>query len=287
MGYGLNTMLGGKVYLSRLAKAKGKCTALLNLPSIKQFTTSTDPYFCDTFTNGVDIKPAFDTKYIPLGGNDELYSTRSFSLPDEDNGAKFTAVFGPYLKYSVSGKSILVPPAADVANVLVRKFQGGDPYMICANLNGLLSNQYMTGVEYKFDLTDREYLEPMGINPIITRNGNVMIYGNQTTYQVVKSDFNKLHVRENLNTLEIEIEITLNNLIGCLVTINHHIAITSDNRIDTHWFKIFTVCQIKLVFYSCHVLVAQQTIQVSTNHVWVSTLELSDKNVSNICCGWH
>lgn len=211
MGYGLNTMLGGKVYLSRLAKAKGKCTALLNLPSIKQFTTSTDPYFCDTFTNGVDIKPAFDTKYIPLGGNDELYSTRSFSLPDEDNGAKFTAVFGPYLKYSVSGKSILVPPAADVANVLVRKFQGGDPYMICANLNGLLSNQYMTGVEYKFDLTDREYLEPMGINPIITRNGNVMIYGNQTTYQVVKSDFNKLHVRENLNTLEIEIENILHN----------------------------------------------------------------------------
>lgn len=211
MGYGLNTMLGGKVYLSRLAKAKGKCTAILNLPSIKQFTTSTDPYFCDTFTNGVDIKPAFNTKYIPLGGNDELYSTRGFSLPDEDNGAKFTAVFGPYLRYSVAGKSILVPPAADVANVLVRKFQGGDPYMICANLNGLLSNQYLNGLEYQFDQTDRDYLEPMGVNAIINHRGNTMIYANQTTYQVVRSDFNKLHVRENLNTLEIEVENVLHN----------------------------------------------------------------------------
>ena len=30
-----------------------------------------------------------------------------------------------------------------------------------------------------------------------------MIYGNQTAYQEIKSDFNKLHVRENLNTLEL------------------------------------------------------------------------------------
>lgn len=213
MGYGLNTMMGGKVYLSRLAKARGKCTAILNLPSIKQFTTSTDPYFCDTFTNGVEIKPAFDTKYIPLGGNDELYSTRSFSLPDEDNGAKFTAVFGPYLTYNVAGKNISMPPAADVANVLVRKFQGGDPYMICANLNGLLSNQYLTGLEYMFDQSDRDVLEPMGVNAIISRRGQIMIYANQTAYQTVKSDFNKLHIRENLNTIEIEVENVLHNFV--------------------------------------------------------------------------
>ena len=33
-----------------------------------------------------------------------------------------------------------------------------------------------------------------------------MIYGNQTAYQSIKSDLNKLHVRENLNTAEIECE---------------------------------------------------------------------------------
>ena len=213
MGYGLNTMMGGKVYLSRLAKKKGKTTAILNLPSMRQFTTSTNPYFCDTFVNGVDIKPAFDTKYIPLGGNDELYSSRGFSLPDEDNGGKFTAVFGPYLKYSVNGRTVMVPPAADVANVLVRKFQGGDPYMICANLNGILSNQHLNGLEYMLDNTDRDYLEPFGVNSIISRRGNIMIYGNQTTYQTLKSDFNKLHVRENLNTLEIEVENVLHNYV--------------------------------------------------------------------------
>lgn len=211
MGYGLNTELGGKVYLARLAKTKGKCTALLNLPSMKQFATSTNPYFCDTFVNGVDIKPAFNTKYIPLGGNDELYSSRGFNLPSEDDGAKFAAAFSPYLTYSVSGKTVSVPPAADVANVFIRKFQGGDPYMMCANLNGILSNQYLTGLEYLFDQTDREALEPMGVNPIISRRGTIMIYGNQTCYQTVKSDFNKLHVRENLNTVEIEVEAILHN----------------------------------------------------------------------------
>ena len=36
-----------------------------------------------------------------------------------------------------------------------------------------------------------------------------MIYGNQTAYQSIKSDFNKLHVRENLNTVEIECEAIL------------------------------------------------------------------------------
>ena len=38
-----------------------------------------------------------------------------------------------------------------------------------------------------------------------------MIYGNQTCFQKVKSDFNKLHVREDLNMIEIECENILHN----------------------------------------------------------------------------
>lgn len=211
MAYGLGPQMGGKVYLSQLAKARGKCTALLNAPSKKQFATSRNPYFCDDFVNGHDIKPAFDTKYIPMGGNDELYSSNTFSLPDEDNGAKYTAVFFPYLTYSVNNRLISVPPAADVANVLIRKFIGGDPYMICANNNGILSNVNLAGTEMALDTQDREALEPFGINPIITRNQNTMIYGNQTAYQRMKSDFNKLHIRENLNTIELACDAVLQN----------------------------------------------------------------------------
>lgn len=209
MGFGLDTEMGGKKYLSALAKRRGKTTAILNMPSMKQFATSVNPYFCDTYQTGSYVKPSFNTKYIPEGGNAELYASRLFSLPSEDNGSKYAAAFWPWLIYSVNGKRISVPPAADVANVFIRKFQGGDPYMICANMNGILSNPYLIDVEYKADNTDRDYLEPFGVDTIISRNGQIMIYGNQTCYQRVKSDFNKLHVRENLNTLEIESEAIL------------------------------------------------------------------------------
>lgn len=208
-GYGLDSELGGKVYLSKLAKDRGKCTALLNLPSQRQFASSENPYFCDTYVNGAEVKPSFSTKYIPEGGNAELYATKQFSLPSEENGSKFAAAFWPYVQYSsTSGKKLLVPPAGDISNIFMRKFQGGDPYCICANMNGIFGNN-VVDVEYLADQTDRDYLEPMGINTIIRQNGAIMIYGNQTCYQTVKSDFNKLHIRENLNTLEIECEAAL------------------------------------------------------------------------------
>lgn len=213
MSYGIDGMLGGKVYLSQAAQRRTKCTAILNAPSKREFSKSTNPYFCDTFVNGVDIKPAFATEYIPKGGNDKLISSKKFSLPDQDNGATFTACFFPNLVYSVNGKSFNVPPAADVCNVLIRKFNGGDPWVICANNNGIISNPYVTGVEYPLDIQDRAELEPFGINPIITRNGTPMIYGNQTTYQRVKSDLNKLSTRENLNTLEIQCQAVLDNYV--------------------------------------------------------------------------
>lgn len=205
MSYGLDSELGGKVYLSRLASFRGKCTALLNMPSAKQFAVSSNPYFCDSYTVGTCIRPSFDTKYIPEGGNTEMGSSRVFSLPNEDDGAKFTAAFFPHLIYNENGRTIVVPPAADVANVLYRKFTGvNDTYAICANQSGILSNRYLSGLEFDADTQDREFLEPFGVNTIIRDKNQIMIYGNQTCYQTLKSDFNKLHVRENLNTMEIE-----------------------------------------------------------------------------------
>lgn len=206
MSYGLTHELGGKVYLSRLALDRGKTTALLNLPSKRQFELSDDPCFCDTYQQGVYTKPPFNTKYIAQGGNSDLYNTATFTLPTEDDGSKYTAAFWPHLTYNVNGRSITVPPAADVCDVLIRKFQGGDPYVIAANRNGILRNSKLTGVEFMADTADREYLEPFGVNTIIQEGNDILIYGNQTCYQDTKSDFNKLHVRENLNTLEIACE---------------------------------------------------------------------------------
>ena len=208
MAYGLQSEMGGKAYLSRLAKARGKCTAIINAPSISQFSTSTNPYFCDTFVSGVDPTPIFNTEWIAQGGNPDMPRSFKFSLPTEENGAKYAGVFGPFLKYNSGGKLIDVPPAADVANAYVRKFLGGNPYAIVANRNGILSNPNLAGVEYMIDKTDRDYLEPFGYNSIIERpaTGQIMIYCNATAYQTMRSDFNNLHVRELLNTIEIQVE---------------------------------------------------------------------------------
>lgn len=206
MSYGLTNEMGGKKYLSILAKDRKKTTALLNLPSKRQFELSVDPCFCDTYDQGVYTKPSFDTKYIPQGGNTDMCSTAMFSLPTEDDGSKFAAAFWPHLVYNVNGRKINVPPAADVCDVLIRKFNGGDPYVIAANRNGIIRNSDVVGIEFNADTTDRDYLEPFGVNTIIQEGNNILIYGNQTCYQNTKSDFNKLHVRENLNTLEIACE---------------------------------------------------------------------------------
>lgn len=206
MSYGLTNEMGGKKYLSILAKDRMKTTALLNLPSKRQFELSVDPCFCETYDQGVYTKPSFDTKYIPQGGNTDMCSTTIFSLPTEDDGSKFAAAFWPHLVYNVNGRKINVPPAADVCDVLIRKFNGGDPYVIAANRNGIIKNSDVVGIEFNADTTDRDYLEPFGVNTIIQEGNNILIYGNQTCYQNTKSDFNKLHVRENLNTLEIACE---------------------------------------------------------------------------------
>jgi hypothetical protein len=215
MAYGLRPNLGGKVYLSRLAKKRGKCTAILSAPAIAQFATSQTPYFCEMFIPGVDPKPIFSTEYIPLGGNPDLPRDFRFSLPDEDNGSKFTGVFGPFLTYAENDKTISVPPAADISNSFIRKFLGGDPYAIVANKNGIVSNPNLTGVEYMLDAQDRSYLEPFGYNSIIQRTstGEILIFANRTAFQTVKSDYNFLHVRELLNTIELQSEEILKNFV--------------------------------------------------------------------------
>jgi len=208
MAYGLQYEMGGKSYLSKLAKERGKTTAILNAPAISQFVSSTNPYFCDTFVNGVDPTPIFNTEYIPMGGNPDMPRSFRFSFPTEENGSKYCGVFGPFLKYNEGGKLINIPPAADVANAYVRKFLGGNPFAIIANRNGILSNPNLAGVEYMIDKVDRDSLEPFGYNSIIERpaTGQIMIYSNATAFQVVKSDFNNLHVRELLNTIELQVE---------------------------------------------------------------------------------
>ena len=209
MGHGLGTECGSKKFLSKLAYDKKHCLAIINAPSMTEFGTTNLAAFYDED----DTYKTLDTKYIPEGGNDSLIKTEEFSLPSEEYGSKNCGVFAPYLQYRTSGRTILVPPAADVANAYMKKFDGADPYITVANRNGILSNSQIQGIEYQFDRYDQDYLEPFGINPILYKNGEALIYGDRTAYQDVLSDYNYLHVREILNTIEIECKAVLDGYV--------------------------------------------------------------------------
>jgi hypothetical protein len=213
---GLAPQLGAKNILSRLAKNRGKCLAFLNPPSLKQFFDSSDPRFTDEPNPGAGIpRPVINTEYIAAGGNLSLGPSFTFSLPDEDNGAKYCGVFFPYIVLRENNKNILVPPSAHVSNNFVQKFISGYPYAIVAGTKrGIISDPNLVGVESDLFLSDREVLEPIGFNPIVTKRGKgTLIYANQTTFQKTISAFNNLHVRDLLITIEQSIESILTNFI--------------------------------------------------------------------------
>jgi hypothetical protein len=207
--FGIEPQMGPKVILANLAKNRQKCMAILNAPSVKEFIESTDPRFTDEPDPvGGNPKPLLNTEYISTGGNLTLGPSFRFTLPDEENGAKFIGVFSPFLTYRENNKNIQVPPAADVSNNFIRKFLNGQPYSIVAGpRRGVLSNPKLVGLEHEYTLQDREFLEPFGINPIVTvRNVGIMIYGNQSGFQKTLSAFNNLHVRDLLITVEAAVE---------------------------------------------------------------------------------
>ena len=209
---GLQTQSYPKNLLTSLALNRQKCLAIMNAPSMKKFIGSTDPRFTDpvTLTNP---KPLLNTSYIADGGNLSLSPSFTYSLPDEDHGAKFSGFFAPFLTIRENNKNFNIPPAADVSNNFIRKFINGQPYSIVAGpRRGVLSNPRLVGLEYDFTDADRSYLEPIGWNPIVFRRGiGFMIFGNQSAFQKTPSAFNNLHVRDLLITIEEAIEDILAN----------------------------------------------------------------------------
>ena len=211
---GLEPQMGPKQYLSRLAKNRQKCMALLNAPSIAEFQAATDPRFTELPDAAAgNPKPVLNTSYISTGGNLSLGPSYIWGLPDEDQGAKFIGVFSPNVIIRENNKNISIPPAADVSNNFIRKFVNGEPFAIVAGpRRGVISNPKFVKMEYDYLLADRENLEPVGINPIVTvKNVGPMIFANQTAYQRTLSAFNNLHVRDLLITVEESIEEILQN----------------------------------------------------------------------------
>ena len=211
---GLQPQMGAKQVLSRLAKNRQQCLAMLNAPSIAEFQASTDPRFTELpDPQAGNPAPVLNTFYISTGGNLSLGPSFRWGLPDEDQGAKFIGVFTPNLIIRENAKNKSIPPAADVSNNFIRKFINGQPYAIVAGpRRGVISNPKFVAMEYDFLLSDRENLEPIGLNPItLVKNVGPMIYANQTAYQRTLSAFNSLHVRDLLITIELAVIEILQN----------------------------------------------------------------------------
>jgi hypothetical protein len=202
---GIQPYMGAKQILSRLAKSRQQCLAIINAPSIAEFQSSTDPRFTELpDPQAGNPAPVLNTYYISTGGNLTLGPSFVWGLPDEENGAKFIGVFTPNLIIRENAKNKSIPPAADVSNNFIRKFINGTPYAIVAGpRRGVISNPKFVKMEYDYLLSDRENLEPIGLNPITNiKNVGPMIFANQTAYQKTLSAFNSLHVRDLLITIE-------------------------------------------------------------------------------------
>ena len=185
--------LQNKRELAYLAHERQNASAILNAPTIADFKKSTDPSFTDE--NG-----AFDSVYITNGGNLDKNPTSFYTLPSINDGANFGFYYGPGLTIRENGKDIVVPPAAYVSNNYIDKYSTALPWSIVAGpRRGVVSGTGVVGVEYAFDKTDRDVIEPFCINPIVFQRGvGLTILGNKTAQQSVKSALSSAHVREVL-----------------------------------------------------------------------------------------
>lgn len=196
-----------KVRLSRLAKRQQSSLAIVNMPSVKQFRDSTNPLFKFSSSD------AFDPAYIASGGNLALNPTNIFSLPGIADGSNYSAFYGPNLNIRENGTNKSIPPAAHVSNLYIDKYNLALPYSIVAGpRRGVVTGQGIVGVEYAFDRTDLDSIEPFGYNAILNKRGfGLVINANQTAQQNVKSALSQIHVRELLIYIQDGIEAILKN----------------------------------------------------------------------------
>ena len=189
-GYGIESECK-KVY-GLLCKGRQSGLALVNAPSMKDFKKETK------LASFIDKFGAVKTEYIACGGHSDGSALGAFTLPKEENGASWSAYFYPYLKISDLASIKTVPPAAYVSNLYISKYTSAKPWSIVAGpKRGVIAGNQVIGTECSLIQNDREYLEPMGINPIIWESGvGIEVFANKTAKQTPVSALSSIHARE-------------------------------------------------------------------------------------------
>ena len=202
-----------KYQLAKLAAINGQAMALLNAPSMQQFEKSVDPSFIDTTNKLVS------TELIAQGGNTTLNPSFLYKFAEEDvKGvplSSYASYHFPNLIVRSGSKNISVPQAGYISNLYVRKFKNGTPFLIVAGgKRGALNDPEIVGLEYDLTDDDRDYLEPAGFNLTVKRRGfGIILFSNNTAYQRINSALNNAHVRDNLSTIERDLEKILFNFL--------------------------------------------------------------------------
>lgn len=174
-----------KTTLAALAKKKDNCFAILNFPKVKEF---------------IKIMPS--TKKT-LDWNDVI---KTFAMPDDADGASWCGFFTQIVLTDGTVKTT-VPSAGLVSNLFMNKWSSRQPYYIVAGSQyGRLLDGTLVGPDYGFSKTDRDVLEPYGINVIVyePRRGTY-INSEQTAKQIPVSALSKIHIRELVIYLQDEI----------------------------------------------------------------------------------
>ncbi|AFF28088.1 gp90 [Sphingomonas phage PAU] len=176
--------------------------AIANMPFMKDFSDSKNPYFRNTPQSDLDLS------FIPKGGNRNIASNNTFSLP-KDYADKIW-FFGPGLKANHYGTTVIVPPAGAVSKAFVNKFIAGQPYDTVANTTGLFAVDSVADVEYPLTKEETGPLEKFGYNPIVNDSRlGLKIYGDFTAKNDVITDLSKIHISELVLTIQEEFEAIL------------------------------------------------------------------------------
>ena len=192
--FGLGLEEDCKSVYTKLCYGRRAGFAIVNCPSQMDFKKSLDP----KFTNA---SGAVEAEFIANGGDRTKNPSFLFSLPSSssiENGASWGAYYYPYLRITDLGAAKSVPPAAYVSNLYIQKYTRGFAWSIVAGQKrGVISGNQIVGVETTLVHDNRDWLEPVGINPIIWEPGvGVEVYANKTAKQTPVSALSSAHVRE-------------------------------------------------------------------------------------------
>jgi hypothetical protein len=199
--FGLGLSEKSKQQLVDICGDRLDCFGFINMPSLKQFRTSTNPSFVNA--NGV-----LDTAYIAQGGNPESNPSFLYSFGDGP-GSTCAGYFLPYVEIKDNGRPLELPPAMFVAATYLRKHNSNITSLVPWTIAAGVTNGRVTGfdkTEAQFTLLDIENLNQAQMNPIVFKRNRGHVIETENTAQVLfKSSLSYIHVREVLIQLEREL----------------------------------------------------------------------------------